>query len=67
MSRSTKKPTQLSVHQAKTQISLGGCKADPSFHWALMSFCWFCHEQAQIKIIFWVMYWLFRSEQQGSW
>ena len=30
---------------AKTLIRLGGC---PEFRWAHMSFCWFCHEAAQI-------------------
>ena len=81
MSRFMTKPTEWSVRQAKTQISLGihpvwsefslcahWVAKDPSFlhadsedsdqtgrmprlislRWAHKSFCWFCHEAAQI-------------------
>ena len=52
------KQTKWHVRPARTQTSLvrsmvspvlhADSKADPSLRWAHMSFCWVCHEAAQL-------------------
>ena len=45
------KTTKWHVHPAKTQISLGimrTARTNQTLHWDHMSFCWFCHEAAQM-------------------